>query len=946
MPIAHADSYPEGYGDEDDPSYFAACDEMAATIERDGATLDLDEAVLVEAFEQEPKPSASGEANSAAAATLEVMRRNVTKSCEHFAETFLSHGSSVSELHSNLVSCDDTLREIQTTLRKYLKRIEYVSRDIGVLQSRAADTATILGNTHAVQHAVEATIDALFLPPDTVRVVMTASSEGELGGQFIYEMSRFSTLLANRRRGTVLIQQAGDGSFGHGAESSFTLDLRSLDAFKEGSDIVRRVAGVACVKIRNFLLLKIDATLGKARTNVAVQQQNVLKEYRPLVHFLRDAGSAFPDPVNNPAAILYEEVRQYYCSLLAGIYSSNISSYLAQCNALEIDWRTATSAGATAAAAAATSSPSSGFGGFAVGLFSSTKHTAAVQPTLLDRSAGISGDDFALGARGKILDRLHSTPVIPVVARRAQSKHSYEETFRSVHVLLCDVVTSEFLFSFDFFGGDSSVYVDVFRSTVQLIVDYVADVVLRDLNAGLKQSGGTGGQSGTDAAHKGQFEKLQAAVSINTDYCGLLILIRLVHLFRVKMHTRRIYCLDGYFDSLLLLLWPAFKVAFDRQLSALRGCTPPNALPFLSLYRSDEDRLTALHPIAERYAHLALALMVLSRNIDLADADVDPPPPSLAAVMGLSSATDVTESAHRFAVLESNLGYLRVEFERLMKGTSDLLVGAIAKVSGVPLTVARWSFIVNNYYHVLSVWSGYRFSVQGAGGAVAAENDASDDDRSPLHPDPQGHSPFQRNLSRRSLAASLPDLRDGASTSHGDADDASSNTSGAATAAVAALGASSLGLAQRLVHAMADYKALKATYVAAATDLAVEALRLAFGGFMSFVEASLPAVAAAKQAQSDVNPEVVADVMKFGKAFAQSVRDDLTRVVQTVRRFVSDPQNAMEVVKMAFTELVVINTRFHSIASVALKNVGTGALRQVVVTSQQLLQLMKKASTV
>ena len=36
----------------------------------------------------------------------------------------------------NLVRCDNTLREVQGSLRKYLKRIDAVARDIGVLQAK------------------------------------------------------------------------------------------------------------------------------------------------------------------------------------------------------------------------------------------------------------------------------------------------------------------------------------------------------------------------------------------------------------------------------------------------------------------------------------------------------------------------------------------------------------------------------------------------------------------------------------------------------------------------------------------------------------------------------------------------------------------------------------------------------------------------------------------
>jgi hypothetical protein len=282
----------------------------------------------------------------------------------------------------------------------------------------------------------------------------------------------------------------------------------------------------------------------------------------------------------------------------------------------------------------------------------------------------------------------------------------------------------------------------------------------------------------------------------------------------------------------------------------------------------------------------------------------------------------------------------------------------VAKVQGVPLTVARHVFVVNNYFHVLSVWSGQRFSMQSTGGAneaVESHLNSHDHHYGEQHGDdgttsPNGETRRAHSFSR-AAGGSLSDLsghgRGGGGDDDDDDDRSSVSSTATGAAAVAALGSSNLQLAARLVHAMADFRALKETYTTAASELAGEALRLAFNGFVSFVESASAEAASAKlDPTKTLSPELQQNVIKVGRAFSASLKNDLAIVVETIKRFIKDPANATEVIKMAFTELVVINTRFHGIASAALGGTGTATLRQVVVTSQQLLHLMKRATGV
>ena len=147
------------------------------------------------------------------------------------------------------------------------------------------------------------------------------------------------------------------------------------------------------------------------------------------------------------------------------------------------------------------------------------------------------------------------------------------------------------------------------------------------------------------------------------------------------------------------------------------------------------------------------------------------------------------------------------------------------------------------------------------------------------------------------------------------------------------LGIPAFRLAKQLVHASSDFKEIKRIYSAAASKLATEALRVGFGGFLNFVE------------RDGDNGDVGMDrVQQEGKAFATSLRPGLDAVVACIRRAIADTGNASEVIKLAFTQLVVANTSFHGLATSVAGSGGHAALRQFVITSQQLLHQMKRAT--
>ena len=408
------------------------------------------------------------------------------------------------------------------------------------------------------------------------------------------------------------------------------------------------------------------------RTNISVQQHNVLRQYRPLMRFLRSAALVVEQDHYylcdsgslNEIKFYYEEVSRYYSALLQVLYRNNMYDYIHNCNKIEVDtvpilatcipyvanvpislgrqqgsvqpavaeinrssggltsWLGFSTPSAPKPAAPAASPTSSGLPGAGIQhsfdnvvtqlpLIDSTQLSFELSYTNKNNTG--NGIDRLLMAEmsvfGLSIERatylshhrvVSAAPIIPHVAKLAlQAKmgansnaplscleNSFFETFRSFNMLLADAVTSEFLFSFDFFCGDRNVYVDCFKPTIQLCVDYVSSVLLK--NRKLVSSGSFSGGGGSKVGPVSQ-ETIPACFlpnkdknlpendwfvkrtgDLSTDPVGILIMLHITHCFRrVMRDERQLYCLDGYFKSLFRLFFPALKSALHRHVAPL-----------------------------------------------------------------------------------------------------------------------------------------------------------------------------------------------------------------------------------------------------------------------------------------------------------------------------------------------------------------------------------------
>ena len=799
--------------------------------------------------------------------------------CDRFVEGFLKEGKCVTSLHDGLRECDSHLEQLEATLRTFLERLLAVREEIGNLKRRAETVAVELQNKKYSESVLHYALSQLTVPPDVVQVIINSNDE-TLGPQFSLALRQLHRTLRFRKKrfcaGAVssgastakpdLIAVATPASstgcttpppgLTSPTDPLAALEWSRTAVFAETCAVINHLSLFAAAKVKNYLVEKMSI-LNKKGTNIAIQQYNVLRPLRHFVRFLKELPQLLHDTASNNhkavAEALYLHVKTHYVSMMSRTYHDKFFRYLSSVNALEAPPVTC----------------------------GVVPHKA--QPVLTDFATTVTEDSFTLKPRDAVFERLEAPPIVPYVQRQLKKQHPFEETFRSINVLLCDVTTSEFLFTFEFFVSDSTIYQDVLQDTVQLVVDYLAQVVL-------------GAPQGAVTGPKHQFTHFIFS-DTSRDYCGLLILIRLAHLFKLHMkRVRKLTCLGSYFDSLLLLLWPAFKRALDLQLQPLRELTKEAAQRFLCNLTRFQDRISAVHPIVKRYAATACSLMLLGQTLG---------PSFVEAQLSLGSSThsnraspeqdatndeDYADCSNRFQVLRANLSFLRVEMQKV--------VGYICEADGKPTSAPA----VNNYNYIVSAWST----------AV-----------------PLAVSPTFSPLGVEVAASCIPDDPDAL---HGSGSAKRSDTLSEPSRDRFASGDS-----YSLMAMYDDFRAVEAELKAARARFAEEALEQCFPQLCAFMKK-----ASENPRNLPLTPQLIAQLGVTSKALATTWEQQLEQLQQYVRTCIADPKTAVEALKQSVTQLLLYNTRLHSYIGQYLGSHSN--IRSLMVSSQQLLQKLRAGS--
>ncbi|KAJ9707937.1 hypothetical protein PVL29_000147 [Vitis rotundifolia] len=291
-------------------------------------------------------------------------------------------------------------------------------------------------------------------------------------------------------------------------------------------------------EVFEFIVQKLYA-LRKPKTNIQILQQSVLLKYKYVVSFLKEHGKE-----------VYIEVRAAYIDTMNKVLSAHFRAYIQALEKLQLD--------------IATSSDLIGVDTRSTSLFSRGREP------LKNRSAV-----YALGERISILKEIDQPALIPHIAEASSTKYPYEVLFRSLHKLLMDTASSEYLFCDDFFG-EETIFYEIFAGPFAVIDEHFNSILPNCFDA-----------------------------------IGLMLMIRIIYQHQLIMSRRRIPCLDSYLDKVNISLWPRFKMVFDMHLNSLRNAN------VRALWEDD------IHPhyVMRRYAEFTSSLIHL--NVEYGDGQLE-----------------------------------------------------------------------------------------------------------------------------------------------------------------------------------------------------------------------------------------------------------------------------------------------------------------------------------
>ena len=192
-------------------------------------------------------------------------------------------------------------------------------------------------------------------------------------------------------------------------------------------------------------------------------------------------------------------------------------------------------------------------------------------------SAGGGGkpsDPFTIGDRLSLLDHADDPPLPAHVVSAEKTRLSFEALFRSVERHLMDVAAAEDSFDRRFFGPKYG------PEVFQLVLSRAFNVLFAGLEEYLAAAGG--------------------------DAPGLVLLVAIVGAHKASMGSRKLVCLDPFFDRVVLLVWPRFKAVFDGHVAAVKGARDASKLGHVDV---------GPHPITRRFAEMNASLLLLHRKL-------------------------------------------------------------------------------------------------------------------------------------------------------------------------------------------------------------------------------------------------------------------------------------------------------------------------------------------
>ncbi|XVF63321.1 hypothetical protein PTKIN_Ptkin09bG0078600 [Pterospermum kingtungense] len=428
-------------------------------------------------------------------------------------QDYIKESDNLVSLHDQIRDCDSILSQMETLLSGFQVEIGSISSDIKILQEKSMDMGLKLKNRKVAESKLAKFVEDIIVPPRMVDIIV----DGEVNDEYMRSLDILSKKLK-----FVEVDPM----------------VKASKALKDVQPELEKLRQKAVSKVFDFMVQKLQA-LRKPKTNIQILQQNVLLKYKFVTFFLKEHSKE-----------VYNEVRAAYMDTMNKVLSAHFRAYIQALEKLQLD--------------IATSNDLIGVETRSTSLFSRGREQ------LKNRSAV-----FALGERLNVLKEIDQPSLIPHIAEASSLKYPYEVLFRSLHKLLMDTATSEYMFCDEFFG-EESIFYEIFAGPFAVIDEHLNSILPNCYDA-----------------------------------IGLMLMIRIIHQHQLIMSRRRIPCLDSYLDKVNISLWPRFKMVFDMHLSSLRNAN-------VKLLWEDD-----IHPhyVMRRYAEFTASLIHL--NVEYGDGQLE-----------------------------------------------------------------------------------------------------------------------------------------------------------------------------------------------------------------------------------------------------------------------------------------------------------------------------------
>uniref|UniRef100_A0A7S4PBY8 Vacuolar protein sorting-associated protein 52 homolog n=1 Tax=Paramoeba aestuarina TaxID=180227 RepID=A0A7S4PBY8_9EUKA len=422
-------------------------------------------------------------------------------------DDYIAVTSQLLHLHDEINGCDEILTRMESLLSGFQSDLGNISCEIKALRDQSSALSVQLNNRKEVADKLGDYIDHVAITPQLASGIF----EGEVNESYIKYI-----LALNKKM--VYVNQMHEKN-------------EQLASYADVDPQLKSLRNEATTKIKKFLLQQIYL-LKKPKTNTSIFQQNVLLKYKLLYSFLAKHNSETASAVRNA-----------YIETMSDIYLNNCRLYLSNLDRLHKP----------------------------VGKGSDVMGGAddAGKSWFSFRFETERQSVFSLDNREKVMDELHSNPIIPHEAAKNGTTYTYEVLFRSMNFYLIDLVTTEYNFCVEFFGREVDTFSPIFRDVIDSYVDDVRSYL------------------------KGSYDCL-----------GILLVIKVARGIQKIMLSRRINALQSYFKTISGLLWPRFQNVFQLHMESLQTLhTKPEILGDRSDVRP--------HFIIRRYAEFSCAVRVI-----------------------------------------------------------------------------------------------------------------------------------------------------------------------------------------------------------------------------------------------------------------------------------------------------------------------------------------------